>query len=225
MLGLGDDPFARPEVMGDQLPLIADFMRKMEIATGAILSNLSRAFGRPVGQRLEDFHRPDQRAPSLLRLLKYHPQAMSERGPPQTPHTDLGSLTVLFTTQPGLQVLPRGASGWSFVEPRDGHTIINVGDGLNLMTDGALQSCLHRVGPLPGQAMETRYSFAYLQRAEDYTRLAGPGADEISESEERTEILTSGEWLHRKFSMLRANSTRVEDNQQVLTGRTQALPV
>lgn len=226
MVGLGDEPFQRPQVMDDQLPLLAEFMRKMEIATGAINRNLSRELGLPIGQRLEDFHRPDQQAPSLLRLLKYHPQPVSERGPPQTPHTDLGSLTVLFTTQPGLQVLPRGASGWSFVEPRDGHAIINVGDGLNLMTDGDLQSCLHRVGPLPGQAMETRYSFAYLQRAEDHTRLAGPRADlKVSEIEERPEILTSGEWLHRKFSMLRAKSTRIEDNQRVLTGRTEALPV
>lgn len=208
--------------MDTQLPLLADFMRKMEIAAGTIHANLSRALGRPDGQRLEDFHRPNERAPSLLRLLKYHPQPVSERGPPQTPHTDLGSLTILFTTQPGLQVLPRGASGWSFVEPRDGHTIINVGDGLNLMTDGVLQSCLHRVGPLPGQAMDTRYSFAYLQRAEDHTRLAGPSTQE---SEERAEILTSGEWLDRKFSMLRAKSTRIEENQRILTGRSDALPV
>lgn len=43
--------------------------------------------------------------------------------------------------------------------------------GPSMLTGGLLHSCLHRVGPLPGRTREERYSFAYLQRAEDDARV------------------------------------------------------
>lgn len=48
-----------------------------------------------------------------LRLLKYYAQHFHEPGPPQTAHTNLGSLTVLFSKHSGLQVLQKGAGEWS----------------------------------------------------------------------------------------------------------------
>lgn len=205
------------------MALLQHFMKKMLAATGTIHASLSRALGLDIGQRFEDFHRADQPSPCLLRMLKYHPQAMEERGSPQTPHTDLGSLTILFTEQPGLQVLPKGAPDWSFVEPRAGHAIVNIGDGLSMMTNGLFQSCLHRVSPLPNQCMHTRYSMAYLQRAEAHTRLTGLGSAAIPAASTQAEVLTSGDWLDRKFNMLRAK-THSEDKQWILTGRAHELP-
>jgi isopenicillin N synthase-like dioxygenase len=141
---------------------------------------------------------------------------MLERGAVQTPHTDLGSLTVLFTSQPGLQVLKRGAASdaWEFVPPRPHCAIVNVGDVLSMLTGGQLQSSLHRVGPLPGHAMDTRYSFAYLQRPEGRTLLKVPGT--FGKQEE----ITSGDWLRRKYSMLRKD-TYAHGQQWIVTGRPQ----
>lgn len=145
------------------MPMLKAYMLAMQEATASIHDALSRALGLQVGRRLEEFHRPDRASPCILRLLKYHPQPAEERGASGTPHTDLGSLTILFTKQPGLQVLRKGCDKWEYVEPRAGHAIMNIGDGMSLLTNGLLHSSLHRVAPPPGQAMTTRYSFASTQ--------------------------------------------------------------
>lgn len=206
VLGLGDEPFPKPHIMDEKMAVLNNFMKKMLEIAGTIHSDLSRALRLDVSHRLEDFHRRDKPSPCLLRMLKYHPQPISERRPPQTPHTDLGSLTILFTQQPGLQVLPKGAKDWSFVEPKAGHAIVKIGDGMSMMANGLFQSCLHRVSPLSGQCMGTRYSMAFLQRAEGYTVLSGLDSPMIPAKSTDAEVQTSGEWLNKKFGVLRAKT-------------------
>lgn len=186
------------------------------MASRIIYCSLSKTLRLDPTEGFENFHRPGISSPDLLRLLKYHPQPVSERGPPQTPHTDLGSLTFLFTRQPGLQVLPRGKQEWTYVAPKAGHAIINLGDGMSLLSNGLLQSCLHRVAPLPGAAFQTRYSFAYLQRAEDITPMIGLKSGLIPAHETKEAVFTSGEWLQRKFGMLRG-ATHTSAEGWVLT--------
>lgn len=193
-------------------------MRTMQDATLAVNAGLSRALGLPAGGKFEDFNKAGRTSPCILRLLKYHALPDYERGPSQTPHTDLGSLTILFTKQPGLQVLTKGANEWEYVEPRAGHAIVNVGDGMSMMTNGLFHSSLHRVGPPPNQPMATRYSFAYLQRAEEHTSLTGLQSPLIPAAGGSSGVLTSGQWLHEKFSMLRAK-THNREKQWILTGR------
>lgn len=223
VLQLGKDSFLRPRILDENMSILKDFMLQMQSATGTIHATLSRMLDLPMGDRFEESHRPDQPSPCLLRLLKYHPQPFQERGPPQTPHTDLGSLTILFTKQPGLQVLPEGAKDWVFVAPKPGHAIVNIGDAMSMMTNGLFQSCLHRVSPLPDQSMQMRYSFAYLQRAEEHTRLTGVNSPLLPPKKDGTEVVASGDWLRAKFSMLRAK-THTEDKNWVLTGRVDTLP-
>ena len=72
--------------------------------------------------------------------------------------------------------------------------------------------------------MGERYSFAYLQRAEDDVMLAPlPGMKD--HNPEMKDVLTSRQWLEKKFGVLRAN-TRNEgtEDQKILTGRANALP-
>lgn len=187
----------------------------MQTITTTIHSALSDTLNITTNKRLEFFHRNTHPSLCILRLLKYHAQPPAERGAVQTPHTDLGSLTVLFITQPGLQVLPKGAAAdaWRFAMPRENCAIVNIGDALAMMTDGVLHSSLHRVGPLPGVSMDTRYSFAYLQRPEEHCVLRVGG-----------EEITSGEWLRRKFGTLRKDTYK-RGEQWVLTGRQQDVMV
>ena len=172
----------------------------MQRVTTTIHSALSDELGLGTDHRLESFHRAEHSSPCILRLLKSHAQPASERSAVQVAHTNLGSLTVLFTSQPGLQVLPKATSSddWKCANARKGCAIVNIGDALSMMTDRVLRSSLHRVGPLPHMAMDTRYSFACLQRPEEPTVLkkAGPEGEEI----------TSGDWLKRKFGMLRKDT-------------------
>ena len=96
--------------------------------------------------------------------------------------------------------------------------------GLSMLTGGLLHSCLHRVGPLPGRAMEERYSFTYLQRTEDDVRMeALPGIR--NGKTDKKEVFTSREWLENKFGMLRAKTRREGmEGQKILTGRADLLP-
>ena len=97
--------------------------------------------------KLKEFHSINQPSPCILRSLKYRSQPFDERGASGTPHIDLGSLTILFTKRPGLQVLMKGRDRWEDVEPRAGHAIVNIGDGISLLTNRLLHSSLQRVSP------------------------------------------------------------------------------
>ncbi|UKZ96918.1 uncharacterized protein TrAFT101_011691 [Trichoderma asperellum] len=209
--------FVRPPPIDAHKESLEKFIAFVQHASQAIYKALSSALCLDPSEVFENFHRPNMQSPDLLRLLKYHPQPITERGAPQTPHTDLGSLTFLFTRQNGLQVLPRGAQDWLYVACKPGHAVINLGDGMSLLSNGLLQSCLHRVAPLPSEAFKTRYSFAYLQRAEDDTIMRGLKSPVIPKSDPQARSHTSAEWLVKKFGMLRG-ATYSKEESWVLTG-------
>lgn len=127
------------------------------------------------------------------------------------PHTDLGSLTFLFTplTQPAGS--PCGESrrvGLLYVQPRAGHAVVNLGDALGMLPGGFLRSSLHRMDPLPGADMPERYSFAFLMRPENHTIMRPVqslmiAAPQHASAESRPQC-SSGEWITRKFGVLRA---------------------
>lgn len=231
-----------PAEIASQLPLLQSFADKVTAASCTILSCLSAVLDFAPGTGFEAHHRPGAPSPSMLRLLKYTEQPLSERGAPQNPHTDLGSLTLLFTRSPGLQrknmnprttVRPPAARGhlqeyhdhghdhdkdgesssssssssaWEFVEPRAHCAIVNVGDVLSALSGGVLHSCLHRVVPLPGKKMGERFSFAWMSRPESDTLmrgLQGGGGKVLEGCQDGAEVITSDEWLRRKFTVLR----------------------
>ena len=175
-----------------------------------------------------------------MRLIKLHANADTDCQP-HIAHTDMGSLAFVFSSKPGLQVLPRGVSQesqvhqskrypssfpWQYVVPRPGHAIVNIGDCLSLMTNGLLKSALHRVGPIEGQPMDERYSLAYLMRPEDQTILRALDSPHIppklelpSAHEKKEEDITSGEWIRRKFKALRGQRDGMNSTfDRVLTG-------
>lgn len=66
--------------------------------------------------------------------------------------------------------------------------------------------------------MEERYSFAYFLRAEDETPIRTMKSPLIPESEEQEkEVFTSGEWMKRKYAMLRRDTWN-QNNDWILTG-------
>ena len=94
-----------------------------------------------------------------------------------------------------------------------------------MLTGGLLHSCLHRVGPLPGQAMKERYSIAYLQRAEDDVKMKALSGIENRVVEEK-DVYTSREWLEKKFGMLRRDTWKEgAEGQRILTGKVDLPPI
>lgn len=91
----------------------------------------------------------------IIRLLRYEKDASPDAlRVPQAAHTDLGSLTFLFTDTPRLQARSRDGTEWEYLMPKENCAIVNLGDAMSIWTEGALQSVLHYVASIPGQGYE-----------------------------------------------------------------------
>jgi isopenicillin N synthase-like dioxygenase len=76
-------------------------------------------------------------------------------------HADYGFVTLLLQDAVGgLEVLPPGASQWAPVEPLPGALVVNLGEMLEVATEGYLAATIHRVqAPPPGV---DRYSVPFF---------------------------------------------------------------
>lgn len=136
-------------------------------------------------------------------------------------HTDYGSLSFLHNRLGGLQVLPPGGSGWTYVRPLPGHAICNIGDTLTVFSAGILRSSLHRVVPPPGaQAEHVRWSVVFFSRpAFDVPLKALTEESEVIKraleslpEEDRKNFYpecTAGEWYKRRVKFSRASVRKV----------------
>jgi len=102
---------------------------------------------------------------TLLRLLHYPPlpQSIKEKQIRCGEHTDYGALTLLFQdTNGGLQVRHRNGE-WINAPYIPGTILINVGDVMEMWTNGTLISTEHRVvNPEDNRKEVSRYSFAFF---------------------------------------------------------------
>ncbi|KAK2783509.1 hypothetical protein FQN52_009629 [Onygenales sp. PD_12] len=139
--------------------LVPNYISTCERIVNVLLTSYSHALALP---DLTQHHNHANSSDTILALLSYPGQLTHQK------HTDLGSLTILFSDQWGLQVITPSTGQWEWVEPRQRDAIMNVGDGLRFLSGKKLYSCVHRVvrdGRASGEGH--RYSIAYLLRPED----------------------------------------------------------
>ncbi|KAH8203874.1 hypothetical protein TruAng_001938 [Truncatella angustata] len=179
-----------PDVMKNSpdIRILENAIAGCNIVTKTILSALSTGLGLSGAGRFENSHRNDRPSSTTLAMMHYIPSdpAVAQKIGHQK-HTDISSLTLLYSQQWGLQIRPPGAREFGFVEPRDGCAVVNVGDSLRFASGHKMQSCIHRV--VPFDPTEHRYSIAYFLRAEDDTM--------FTDSEGR--YITAGQWHDEKF--------------------------
>ncbi|KAI4260458.1 MAG: hypothetical protein L6R42_004059, partial [Xanthoria sp. 1 TBL-2021] len=216
--------FSRPQLIDEYLHSLHAFAISITKATSTILSSLERSLDLTSSPNLQSIHNTNLPSPDLIRLLKYHSQLPSEHGSSHIPHTDLGSLTFLFTRQPGLQIRSPKSGEWEWVCPPSNNTtaIVNIGDCMNILTGGLFRSSKHRVIGIPGEGMQERYSFAYFLRPEEDAILApvkSPSiAAKIEDSPGRANetAFTCRDWLQKKFKLLR-RETWDQEGDWILT--------
>jgi isopenicillin N synthase-like dioxygenase len=128
------------------LPELRPLVLRWQKAAMDVLARLLRAFALALGQAedaLEPLYRDEPH--HLVKLIRYPGRdtaAGSEQG--VGAHKDAELLTLLLQdTQEGLQV--ETASGWVGVAPRAGTFVVNIGELLELASDGYLRATLHRV--------------------------------------------------------------------------------
>ena len=102
---------------------------------------------------------------SVMRLLHYPPLtgADAEGAIRAAAHGDINTITLLLgAEEAGLELLT--ASGeWKAVAPPEGALVVNIGDMLELLTNGKLRSTTHRVvNPRGEAAYRSRYSMPFF---------------------------------------------------------------
>lgn len=102
-------------------------------------------------------------------MLCTRPKSAKEEFVTLNNHTDIGSITLLFTVCGGLQILGAGMenieANWAYVRPEPGCAVVLIGDTMVEWTAGILRASWHRVVTAPGkQAMATRLGLGYFLR-------------------------------------------------------------
>lgn len=139
-------------------------------------------------------------------LVAYHyPPLLEPPKPGQLrggPHTDFGSLTLVYAhpTPKGLQVW--NGSEWEDVPIASGTFVVNLGDLMAQWTNDLWVSTLHRVtNPADAEWDHSRYSLVFFHQ---------PNADVLVQSLDRHNPakyapITSGEHLTRKIEAMRVD--------------------
>lgn len=155
-------------------------------------------------QKKDYFKEVTTRPPSILRVLHYienqFPQDDTNWG--ISAHTDYEAFTILYANSPGLQVL-NANDEWVDAPPIEGTFIINIGDVIELLSNGAMQATSHRVLNMGSE----RYSVPQFCTL-DYETVVSPLADWVTATYPAAyKPLRSGAHLYsstiRAFSYLR----------------------
>ncbi|WPG97474.1 Hypothetical protein R9X50_00025000 [Acrodontium crateriforme] len=156
-----------PVTVHNNVELFGEFISGSHSALITVLQCLSKGMGLTGDDCFENKHRSGVPARTTMVLFRYPRQVEEGKGIGHNVHTDIGSLTLLYCQDWGLQLLSPETNEWGFVKPQPGHAIINVGDSLRFLSGHQLRSCVHRVIPLTGRQETDRYSIAYFMRTED----------------------------------------------------------
>jgi isopenicillin N synthase-like dioxygenase len=204
-----NDKDSLPEGLNTHLELFRRDLDYSHTVTTTILSCLSDLLKPAL--RFEDYHRNNEASQSTMMYFRYAKQQPSSvdhvSGVGHNMHTDLGTLTLLYCEQWGLQVYNQADDTWAYVQPKPGHYVVNVGDALRFFSGNRLLSALHRVVPVPGHEAEYRYSTAYFLRPENEARF---------QTSENT-FVSALDWHDRKYDVFKADHAE-QEKSTILTG-------
>lgn len=126
-----------------------------------------RAFAVGLGQDPDAFLRYVSVPPSQLRLLHYPPNEAAEDRPGIGEHTDYECFTLLKPTAPGLEVFNTDGQ-WIPVPYNEDALVLNIGDLLELWTNGYYVATSHRVK----KVSQERYAFPLFFTVDYATEIA-----------------------------------------------------
>ncbi|KAF5363389.1 hypothetical protein D9756_000242 [Leucocoprinus leucothites] len=137
-------------------PFVAEIDAFTKYAHFRIFNNLLRIIAMSLGLDEERFvknHDHSAEAETFLRFVKYFPRPEEDEQKSQNVwlkgHTDLVSLTLLFS-QPvsALQIMTKDGK-WKWVKHVENAIVVNIGDAIEFLSGGYYQSTIHRVRQPP----------------------------------------------------------------------------
>lgn len=206
-----DDPAylaGNPLLGPNQWPDLPGFRTAVAAYYAAVFElgrRMMRGFALALGEPAQFFDGCVTRPPSQLRLVHYPFDAEAEDAQGIGAHTDYECFTLLHATAPGLEVL-NGAGDWIEAPPLPGAFVVNIGDMLELWTNGEFLATTHRVR----KVREERYSFPLFFNVDYATRVA-PLPRFLRDGETPRPALIAGEHLHaQNCQSFRYLKTRLE---------------
>ncbi|MEV0466429.1 2-oxoglutarate and iron-dependent oxygenase domain-containing protein [Nocardia tengchongensis] len=169
-----DDPdhlAGNPMLGPNTWPALPGFDRAVTAYYQAVLDvgrQLLWAFAVALGEDPDTFLRYATKTPSQLRLIHYPFNPEPDDAVGIGAHSDFECFTLLAPTAPGLEVL-NGAGKWIDVPPIPGTFVINIGDMLELWTNGEYIATTHRVR----KVQQERYAFPLFFNV-DYDTVVQP---------------------------------------------------
>jgi isopenicillin N synthase-like dioxygenase len=160
-------------------------------AVQRVASELLRAMAENLGVR--DHSDMTRLAATQSTRMNYYPpcpEAHVDRVLGLSPHSDATGLTLLLqvSSVPGLQIRRNG--GWLPVMPLPGALLANVGDVIEVFTNGKYKSVEHRAVV---NAREQRMSIAAFHSSENGT-MYGPLEDIVADQEARYRSISDEEF-------------------------------
>jgi isopenicillin N synthase-like dioxygenase len=150
-----------PQLPGFQAAVTRYYEATFELGR-ALLRGFSLALGEPADVFAPFLTRP----PSQLRLIHYPYDPSASDRPGLGAHTDYELFTMLRSTAPGLEVM-NDAGVWVDAPPIANAYAVNIGDMLELWTNGEFVATSHRVR----KVREERYSFPLFFSLDYQTRI------------------------------------------------------
>ncbi|NHQ84586.1 isopenicillin N synthase family oxygenase [Iodobacter sp. HSC-16F04] len=139
------------------LPALKPGLLLWQDALSDICERLMQAFALALGQPADIFAPLYRGEPfQHLKMIRYPGSKQAEQG--VGAHKDAGLLTlVMQDTQSGLQVATAG--GWLDAPPVPGTFVVNIGELLELSSNGYLRATVHRVVSPPAGVERLSYAF------------------------------------------------------------------
>jgi isopenicillin N synthase-like dioxygenase len=149
-----------PNQWPEALPELRPVLLRWQAEITALLIRLLRAFAASLGQKEDVFEPIYEGAPhQLIKIIRYPGRDATDDDQGVGAHKDSGFLSlVLQDRQGGLQV--QTEDGWLDAVPVPGTFVVNIGELLELASDGYLRATVHRVVTPP--AGTDRLSVAFF---------------------------------------------------------------
>jgi isopenicillin N synthase-like dioxygenase len=163
---LAGNPLLGPNQWPEDLPGFRDSIMTYYDAAFALGRRLLRGFSEALGLPATHLDRFVTKPPSQLRLIHYPYNAGANDRPGIGAHTDYEVFTLLLPTAPGLEVM-NGGGEWIDAPPVPGSLVVNIGDMLEVWSNGTFTATSHRVR----RVSEERYSFPLFFACDYWTKV------------------------------------------------------
>lgn len=196
-----DDMFRRTHKEGNELSniILVAMEKALKLAPGALTS----------------LHRLEDASSDLIRMVR-HPGRVQEEDERVTfpGHKDLSSLGLLFAPQGGLQLAdPEDNGKFTWVKPIPGTLVVNIGEELEIITNGVLKGITHRVVRTsgPGASLDRVSSLIVTRVKGDapLIPLRSPIIPERTEHQPQALVETSDEWAANKLRRITAQRAKI----------------